>query len=226
MRQQRADEVYSFTYGDVPAEHRALAKPRMDASQRPVEDVPAEDDEHANHSHNPSPEPSCFESNEHRYAKKKVLLNKSECRLQQLLLEVLPSNTTLLALVRIADVLEPDASKLSDESAWNDALFKITHKHFDFVICSKTFMEPLCAIELDGPSHSEPERRERDDLVEKACASASLPLVRIKVGSPASEDAKELAKLLDKHFYVRNYYLRKLRAMRSRQAWRPRRLGG
>ena len=85
----------------------------------------------------------------------------------------------VFAKVRIADVLTP--AKGLNRSRWQSAFNAISAKHFDFVLCDPADVATKLAVELDDNSHDRPSRRRRDRLVEAACASAGLPLLRVKV---------------------------------------------
>jgi ssDNA-binding Zn-finger/Zn-ribbon topoisomerase 1 len=60
------------------------------------------------------------------------------------------------------------------------AFNKISAKHFDFVLCDKKNLSVVCAIELDDKSHLQKKTIARDKLVNSACNTAGLPLVRFK----------------------------------------------
>ena len=84
----------------------------------------------------------------------------------------------VFAKVRIADVLTP--AKGMSRSRWQSAFNAISAKHFDFLLCDPADCVPKLAVELDDQSHEKPSRRRRDRLVEAACGSAGLPLLRVK----------------------------------------------
>ncbi len=77
--------------------------------------------------------------------------------------------------VRVADVLHPSSNLSSD--TWKKYFWKVSNKHFDFVLCDKESFEVVCVIELNDKSHNEYERIQRDELITEVCASAGLPLV-------------------------------------------------
>ena len=85
----------------------------------------------------------------------------------------------VFAKVRIADVLTP--AKGLNRSRWQSAFNAISAKHFDFLLCDPADCAPTLAVELDDKSHEKASRQKRDRLVEAACASAGLPLLRVKV---------------------------------------------
>ena len=84
----------------------------------------------------------------------------------------------VFAKVRIADVLTP--AKVMSRSRWQSAFNAISAKHFDFLLCDPADCVPKLAVELDDKSHDQSGRRRRDRLVEAACGSAGLPLLRVK----------------------------------------------
>lgn len=87
----------------------------------------------------------------------------------------------IFAKVRIADVLTPE-SGLSRKN-WNFAFYRITSKHFDYVLCSKDTLDVVAVIELDDRSHNLSKTRSRDAFVQKACETAGLKLIRFSCRS-------------------------------------------
>ena len=130
------------------------------------------------------------------YRLKKQLLNASERQLYRRLLSVLPPETTLLSMVRVADVIEPAIQRSRNWSGWQTAFNAIQAKHFDFVVCRGSEMKVIAAIELDGPTHQRLQRRKRDQLLENVCKSAMVPLIRIVAGSPAAKNTEDLRRAL------------------------------
>ena len=82
----------------------------------------------------------------------------------------------IFSKVRIADILTPDHA-LSRRN-WNSAFYKISSKHFDYVLCDKDTFAVLAVIELDDRSHQLNKTRARDIFIEKACETAGLKLLR------------------------------------------------
>ncbi|WP_027483477.1 DUF2726 domain-containing protein [Deinococcus pimensis] len=56
---------------------------------------------------------------------------------------------------------------------------RLRDKHVDFLIVSTSNYEPVCAIELDGPSHNSEVQQNRDAVKDLAFRSALLPLIRL-----------------------------------------------
>jgi hypothetical protein len=74
---------------------------------------------------------------------------------------------------------------------------RISQKHVDFLVCDPNTMRPLMGIELDDSSHQRQDRQARDEFVDSAFNSASLPLVH--VGVRASYVPAELAAIIGPH---------------------------
>ncbi|SFF29379.1 DUF2726 domain-containing protein [Nitrosomonas sp. Nm166] len=90
--------------------------------------------------------------------------------------QALSDEYEIFAKVRIADILTPDHA-LSRRN-WNSAFYKISSKHFDYVLCDKETLVVIAVIELDDSSHNLHKTRTRDIFVEKACKTAGLKLIR------------------------------------------------
>ena len=92
------------------------------------------------------------------------------------------------AKVRVADLLSVKKGTEKRQSHQN----RVTSKHIDFVLCDRTAMSPVLAIELDDSSHEAAERQQRDLFVDSAFAAAALPLLHVK--ARRSYDVSEVAK--------------------------------
>lgn len=55
----------------------------------------------------------------------------------------------------------------------------IAKKHVDFVLCDSANMNVLCAVELDDSSHSRPDRKKRDEFVDKVFEVSKIPLFHL-----------------------------------------------
>jgi len=94
--------------------------------------------------------------------------------------------------VRVADVITP--KKGQQRSEWQKAFNKISSKHFDFIVCNKEDLTPICVIELNDSSHNSKKRQERDRFLEEACKSAKLSL--LQVPAKATYNVQEIRELL------------------------------
>lgn len=115
------------------------------------------------------------------YEKHGPLLSAAEIKFFTCLHQAAPENCIVFTKVRIADVLKVRAAP--DKSQWQTAFNKISAKHFDFVLCDSESLSVRCAIELDDKSHHTQKAKARDTLVNNACNSAELPLLRIRAAS-------------------------------------------
>ena len=113
---------------------------------------------------------------EYKYHRKWYLVTQSELSFFHTLLEVVHNFYYVVPQVHLSSLLN---HKTWGQS-WKGALSRIQRKSVDYVICSRKELTPVCAIELDDPSHSEPDRVERDKLVESIFEEAGIPLIRIK----------------------------------------------
>jgi ssDNA-binding Zn-finger/Zn-ribbon topoisomerase 1 len=133
------------------------------------------------------------------YRKLGKLVSPAERSFFGVLTLIVGDDLQTFAKVRVADVLAPD--KGLDKSNWQRAFNKISAKHFDFVLCNKDDLAVVCAIELDDKSHNTKKGKARDLVVNQACESAGLILVRIKVKSAytVSEVQESLKEFLPKN---------------------------
>jgi len=81
--------------------------------------------------------------------------------------------------VRIADLIETHLSP-TDPNYWK-TLAPINQKHVDFILVSRSDFAPKLAIELDGGSHQDRERANRDALIDSVFRSAGIPMLHIPV---------------------------------------------
>lgn len=105
------------------------------------------------------------------------LLSKAERSFYGVLVEAVGQKGLVFAKVRVADVLAPRGLR---GGPWQRAFNAISAKHFDFVVCDPGNCFVKLAIELDDASHDNPKRQQRDAFLDRATASAGLPLVRLK----------------------------------------------
>lgn len=115
---------------------------------------------------------------EYSYQRRKTLFSAAERSFLGLLDQAVSEKYRVFGKVRVADILTP-ANGLSGtkrQAAFN----RISQKHFDYVLCSKDKLEVIAVIELDDKSHNTKKTITRDAILEKACKSAELKLIRFK----------------------------------------------
>ena len=113
------------------------------------------------------------------YLHKDYLLTKAERKFFDVLHAVVSKQCHLFAMVRLADLIYIPKGTEKRQSHFN----RIQSKHVDFVLCNKTELKPILAIELDDSSHQRADRKKRDEFLNKALEQAGLPLLRIPVRS-------------------------------------------
>ncbi|QOJ23558.1 MAG: DUF2726 domain-containing protein [Gammaproteobacteria bacterium] len=111
-----------------------------------------------------------------KYKSLGTLFSDAEQCFFHVLKQSLSDQYEIFAKVRIADILTPDHA-LSRRN-WQSAFFKISSKHFDYVLCDKETLAVVAVIELDDRSHELSKSRSRDIFVQEACRTAGLKLLR------------------------------------------------
>ena len=117
------------------------------------------------------------QSKEYNYSKRKYLFSKAERSFFGVLDQAVGNEFSIFGKVRVADILTPRQGL--DRKNWQKAFNKISAKHFDFVLCDKQNLEVLAVVELDDKSHNSKKAKLRDELINKACESAGIKLIRI-----------------------------------------------
>lgn len=117
----------------------------------------------------------------YKYALNKTLFTPAERSFLGVLDLAVAGQYRVFGKVRVADILLP--AKGLNKSHWKIAFNKIAAKHFDFVLCNQQTLEVVAVIELDDKSHQKTKTQHRDTLLESACATAGLPLVRFAAKS-------------------------------------------
>lgn len=122
------------------------------------------------------------------------LLSAGEKRFATRLMQGLPTHLRLLAKIRVADLIQPIQKEGS--AGQQRAFGRIVAKHVDFIVVDESW-EVVLVIELDDSSHERPERRHRDDLLNRAFASAGMPLHRVRVKQDYRPDIAAIRRLLE-----------------------------
>ena len=117
-------------------------------------------------------------ANHYPYQASKFLLSKAERSFYGVLSQAVGETGIVFAKVRVADVITP--RKGLNRSDWQKAFNAVSAKHFDFLICNPGDCSVRLAIELDDASHNSAKAQKRDNLLNAACESANLRLLRIK----------------------------------------------
>lgn len=130
----------------------------------------------------------------HAYQTKGPLFTPAERSFLGVLDSAASDSYRIFGKVRVADVIFP--KKGMDRKNWQTAFFKISSKHFDYVLCCKDTLKVIAAIELDDKSHKKKSSQARDKFLESACESANLKLVRFP--AKASYIISEVSETIEK----------------------------
>lgn len=115
------------------------------------------------------------------YCQRGPLFTAAERSFLGVLDQAVSDNYRVFGKVRVADVITP--AKGMKRKIWQIAFNKISAKHFDYILCSKDKLTVVAVIELDDKSHNSKKVIKRDSLLENACQSAELKLIRFQAKS-------------------------------------------
>jgi hypothetical protein len=116
------------------------------------------------------PLPQCFP-----YRARRSLVSRNELAFHRALCRAAGARYAIAVKVRLADVIG------CPRAAWSMGYGRlIAQKHLDFVLCEPKTLRVVLAIELDDRSHEHPNRRLRDNFVERAMEAAKVPLLRVR----------------------------------------------
>lgn len=76
---------------------------------------------------------------------------------------------------RLADLIQVEKQQWG--SQWQAQFNRISRKHVDFVILERSSSRIIGVIELDDSSHLRPDRRKRDQFVDRALERAGIPIL-------------------------------------------------
>lgn len=113
-----------------------------------------------------------------RYTKKDYLQHASEFVFYLTLKKSVTDDVIIAPQVHLERIIEMQCEP-HGAFCKNYFYHGISELSFDFVLFDRGF-KPILAIELDGGSHVESRRKQRDAFVEEICDMAQLPLLRIE----------------------------------------------
>lgn len=121
--------------------------------------------------------------------KRKFLLTKNELYFYKELKKVADQlNLSVLAKVRMADLVEPKSSG----KAYYSEFAKIKAKHVDFALCTPDNLYIVLLIELDDNSHNSSNTVERDAFVETVYKATGYKLYRARGTANLEKDITQL----------------------------------
>jgi len=112
------------------------------------------------------------------YKKRDAILVPSEKTLFDLITNNLDIRYSVIPQINLLSFIELDNTfeNLYEEI---ETLRKFT---VDYLIINKETTEPKAVVELDGKSHEEFGKKNRDHYINQVCSKSNLPIVHIKVG--------------------------------------------
>ncbi len=109
------------------------------------------------------------------FRRKDYLLTRAERSFFDVLCRVVDRDLYIFSKVRLADLVWLPRGVQHRLALFN----RVSSKHIDFVLCSRSSLSPVLAIELDDASHQRPDRQTRDHVVDAVLRAAGLPLLRV-----------------------------------------------
>jgi hypothetical protein len=91
---------------------------------------------------------------------------------------------------------------------------RIKSRRLDYVICRKQDLKPLLALELDGSSHENEDRKERDRFVNSLFEILGLPMLRVSLQK--NYNKAEVALSIARKLNLEERVIRKLEAMAAK----------
>ncbi len=104
------------------------------------------------------------------YRLKAPLFQPAERELLEMLQCAVGERYLILPKVSVADVVEVTA--IARRAYWYQATNRIAAARFDFVLCDKVELTPVCVINLDEPEADQ-------DFMDRLCQTVGLPQVRL-----------------------------------------------
>jgi hypothetical protein len=108
------------------------------------------------------------------YSKKESLMTDAETEFFRTLVEVAGDRYHVFPQVRLASLINNDTRG----KYWKAGLSRINNKSVDYVLCDRTTLKAVYAVELDDPTHLTKKRQQRDAVVEQIFNEVQVPLVR------------------------------------------------
>ena len=113
------------------------------------------------------------------YQLKRPFFEPEERAQLELLEQAIGKDYRILAKVRLADVVEVTA--VPRRGPWYHANNRISAARFDFLLCDRQSLEPLCAVEVQDASPA-------NAALDEICQVIGLPLVRLTPQQAVSFD--------------------------------------
>ena len=132
---------------------------------------------------------------QYHYERKNYLITVPERDYYNMLTQILGTDYLVFPQVHMSAILE---HRVRGQN-WKAAFRHVNQKSVDYVICDKTHLTPLIAVELDDRSHDSDDRRARDIEVERMLSEAGLPLLRFTHNQDLSSVKNQILEKLPKN---------------------------
>lgn len=117
------------------------------------------------------------------FSKKLSIMRSDERQFFDVLMKLYGDTYYVYPQVRLAAILD-----VKNDVKDHDNLYRqIDHLSLDFVLFDKTAMSPLVAIELNGKSHLQFSRRNRDQKIESVLTKAGIRFISFPVAQKYDE---------------------------------------
>lgn len=113
------------------------------------------------------------------YKKRLRLFTPTETAFLYALEKAVGDEYRIFGKVRLADIVDTEVYRGVGDKAFS----LIAYKHIDFLLCDKSSLAIVCAVELDDWMHQSEKRKIKDAEKTYALNSAAIPLVRFSVHS-------------------------------------------
>lgn len=152
-------------------------------------------------------------NSEKYYYVKKSVFQSSEQKIYYFINKKLKeyNNYVVFPKVRLADIIGVDKKQQEIKEKKDIAIYNITSKHIDYVICKKYFQngdiekaiyKPYLLIELDGYSHNNQLQIKNDNFKNQVLSNLNIKFVRIKFDEKVDFTYRDkINKLIDEELY-------------------------
>lgn len=133
----------------------------------------------------------------YKYTKRRQAMTTTEIDFYNRLCTIVDTRYTIIPQAHLTMIFDQTQYRQN----WHKAFFAINGKSVDFLIVNHYNFAPILAIEIDDKSHSQPERIERDLIVEEIFREANMPLLRFSYGKLSNNSliTQKVLQLLELH---------------------------
>ena len=118
-------------------------------------------------------------SKSNSYEKAELLSQREKDFYKKLFIVADKFNYTVIAKIRLADLVNVNDNIMKNSSEWWSKFNKISRKHIDFALAQKDDLSIKLLIELDDSTHNASDRQDRDAFVDSVCQQANIPILHV-----------------------------------------------